>query len=87
MSTKTIESIIESADFDRRIAALSNGAGDAGDYEQVAICYVAVGERVHRIGDLYLSDRQRLRVASMTQDDARRECARVLLNAEAQADA
>lgn len=90
MSNTTIESIIRSADFDQRVAALRDEAGAAGDDAQYAICIVAeegaISSWEDRFGGggLDVTAREQSRIAAMTQEEARVECARVLLGAEAQ---
>ena len=92
MSTTTIESIIRSANFDERIAALRDVSGEHSDPEQVAICIIALegepdeGAR-ERFAGLPLNEREVRRLDAMTRGDARRECARVILETEAQVDA
>lgn len=83
MSTTTIESIIRRAGFDYRVAALRAEAAEHGAAEQHAICLIAEegrpGEGVReRFCGLGLTEREIARLDDMTQDDAIRECARVL---------
>lgn len=89
MSTTTIESMIRSADFDERVAALREEAAEHGDAEQHAICLIAEeGEPEEGVRERFcgldLSEREIRRLDAMTQDEALRQCARALLDAEAQ---
>ena len=59
---------------DDQIAALRDEAAAAGDYDQVIICDVALGE----------TDFGALAV-EMTRDEARAECARIVSDIQAQA--
>lgn len=72
---------------DDQIRDLSTEAGIADDQMQRLICSIALGEDVDsttifaRSG---LDEEQRQRLLSMSVDDARRECARVIADARAQ---
>lgn len=81
---------------DRQIRALRAEALQAGDLAQTVICDLAMGEmdldgaedgpRLAQVVDTYpaLTREECRRVAAMSQDEARAECARVISAAEAQ---
>lgn len=76
---------------DAQIEALADAAGWHADYQQVAICELALyGEispgAIRQMGDEAHSAEDRARILSMTQDEARAECARVIAEAAALAD-
>lgn len=66
---------------DDDIRALQREAGEAGDRDMVAICLVALDEYAFR-AELGWD----LAECSLTRDEARAECARVIAEAAAQAD-
>lgn len=85
----TIESIMHSATFGERVGALRVAAGAFNDPLQVAICLLAEeGTPAEGVRDRFcgldLDARELARLDAMTQDDAIRECARVILEGEAQ---
>lgn len=68
---------------DAQIESLRDAAERAGDGCQVAICRLALGDSTAEVleAGYYLTHGQMARIASMTQEQARAECARVLSDA------
>lgn len=64
---------------DAQIRDLREGADQAYDREQVAICDIALGFAHDATPEMTTADGRR--IIDMTQDEARAECARVLAQA------
>lgn len=70
---------------DRDISALRREADQAGDFEQSALCVLALGGRDALRGAERGTEWARLFTSRRTHASARAECERVILNARAMA--